>query len=553
LENIHSNNEATVIECEERPWIVNAPKPLITSTLQQEASASYKITPKNTMKIAQALYEAGHITYMRTDFAILSKEAIEAAKEENKTSWGDTFIGVVAKAKAKDKAKDKATTSQVQEAHEAIRPTHFENHELPEDWTEVDKKIYSLIWRRAVQSVMAAAKGRTRSVKIHLKNDVFPWSAHWKTTDFLGWQIAGMPVNLDDTQEEFADSWKEAQGLKLGTKLTWESIQAAPKRSRALPRFTEATLIRELEKKGIGRPSTFASLVEILTDKKYTEKKDIPGTKINHTILTIYPNEWPPLTQITQVALGSEKQKLVPTALGESVLTFCVKEFPQLFAYEFTSQMENRLDLVSKGEGDWKQLCRDTWGSYKADHDRLKDKASLPSASDKVRDFGNGFKAVMSKNGPVLVQESADSKTTFYPFPPNTTIQTITEEEARAAIKEDSIGTWEGKPIVKKKGPYGEYLQWGDHRIPFTQGDTLDQILIKLSQKTNTHKFGPYTFGRGQYGPYMYKTDLKTKVFIGIPPTVDPKNLTAAEADALYKNGMEAKKRGGFRGRGRGH
>lgn len=591
LENIYGDSHATVASADNRPWTANPPKPLITSSLQQEASALHKINPKATMRSAQSLYEAGHITYMRTDHAILSEEAILSAQAEVKKQYGDEYVGSAAAARAppaapKKKVKTDTTDAaqgaksggslpvpQAQEAHEAIRPTHFDLKELPltDDWSPQDKKVYTLIYRRAMQSVMSAAKGQTRTVKIHhdADTDKFPWTATWRKTDFAGWQILGQAVNLDDDSEEEekddVNTWKKAQQIVTGTKITWRSLQAAPKRSRASPRYNEATLIRELEKRGIGRPSTFASLVEVLFEKTYVEKQDISGSKINNITLTIKPNQWPPLTQVTQIALGAEKQKLVPTALGESVLSFCLKEFPQLFAYEFTAQMEGRLDKVAKGEEFWKQLCRDTWGSYKSDYERLKSKESLPSSSEKVKDFGDGFKAVMSKTGPLLLQEATDadpkkSKATFYAFPPNVTIQDITKEQAREWIeslsKDTMMGTWEGKPIEKKKGPYGMYMQCGEIRIPFVESDTQEQILEKFrsraSATSNTYTFGPYTFGKGQYGPYMYKHDLKTRIFVGIPDSIDPKSLTAEEADALYKNGVEAKKaKGSFRG-GRG-
>ena len=281
------------------------------------------------------------------------------------------------------------------------------------------------------------------------------------------------------------------------------------------------------------------------------------------------PNTWPPLTQNEQITLGAEKQKIVPTTLGDSVITFCLRVFPHLFAYEFSNGMETRLDKISKGEEAWKLVCHDTWNSYKKDHERLQDKASLPSASEKVQDFGDGFKAVSSKSGLLLVQEGATKKdkATFYTFPPGHTIQTITKEIATAWVqkqKEDAMyGTFNNKPIIKKKGPYGEYLECEGTRIPFVDSETAEMREEKFKARSVSnsaiYKFGPYTFSTGQYGPYMFKTELKTKVFVGIPPTIDVKKLSAEEADALYKNGVEAKKakgsfrggRGGFRG-GRG-
>ena len=198
----------------------------------------------------------------------------------------------------------------------------------------------------------------------------------------------------------------------------------------------------------------------------------------------------------------------------------------------------------------------------------MKDKKSAPSQSDKVRDFGNGLKVVMSKSGPLVVQEgsSKDAKASFAPLPTGTTFDTITETQATAAFQaaqeERHFGDWNGTPIEKKKGPYGLYLQCGDLRIPFQESDTLAQVIAKFQGRKDTdskvYKFGPYTFSEGKYGPYMVKNDLKQKIFVSIPSTIDPKKLTAAEADKLYKDGIATREargaarggRGGFRGRG---
>ena len=189
------------------------------------------------------------------------------------------------------------------------------------------------------------------------------------------------------------------------------------------------------------------------------------------------------------------------------------------------------------------------------------DKASKPSSSEKVQDFGNGFKAVMSKSGPLLVQEISDGKATFYSFPPGYTMQTITEDAAKqhiASLKEASdFGSWNGKPMEKKKGPYGYYVQCGDIRVPYTEGESITAIQEKLKARqqtaSNTVAVGGYRFAVGQYGPYMWKEGLKTKNFVSIPSSTKPSELTLAQAEELYKTCSEAKKsasssRGGFRG-----
>ena len=235
---------------------------------------------------------------------------------------------VSSKPKSKPKAKANESSDkpvEAQEAHECIRPTHFEISELSGDYTSHELKIYKLIWKRAVQAVMAPASGKIRTANLLLDGDgdCFPWAASWKTTDFEGWQILGKPANLDDSDEEKSiSSNSNEKCLSEGMVLNWTSLTAAPKTTKPPPRFTEATLIRELEQKGIGRPSTFASLVEVLFDKKYVEKQDISGTKVSHTTLSLMPSESPPQSTTKLIPQGAEKQNLVPTALGESVLSF---------------------------------------------------------------------------------------------------------------------------------------------------------------------------------------------------------------------------------------
>jgi topoisomerase IA-like protein len=210
--------------------------------------------------------------------------------------------------------------------------------------------------------------------------------------------------------------------------------------------------------------------------------------------------------------------------------------------------METRLDNVSKGDEQWKAICRDTWTSYSDDHKRLSDRASAPSQSEKVNDFGDGFKAVMSKSGPLLVQESKSktkepTKPTFYTLPKDTDITKITKEEAVEFIRtleaERRVGEFDGNAIIKKKGPYGEYLESGTYKVPFIEEDTMETILAKFTAKKESAakvtRVGPYIFTVGQYGPYMYKENVKKKKFVSVPATIDPKRLSIAEADALYK------------------
>ena len=594
LENIYSDVGGTILEAQTREWFESPPKPLITSSLQQEASALFSSNPKKTMMIAQKLYEAGHITYMRTDHPVLSEEAVQEASALVQKLFGEAYIqksSPIKKAKAgteKANAAAAAAPAPAQEAHEAIRPTHFELQELDASWESLDRRIYKLIWNRAVQSVMAAAKGDERTITFVADGDPgeFPWEAKWRRTNFMGWKKIGTAAaRLDESeeaaQEESAQAiWIQAASLKQGDKLKWNTLEAYPVLSKAPPRFNEATLVRELEKKGIGRPSTYASLVATLFEKKYVEKKDKPAQQVQmkqYSIQTL--GVWPPVGHVVSKSVGAEKEKLVPTPLGSTSLQFCVQEFPELFAYDFTSQMESRLDKVATGEEFWKHLCRDTWKAYKDHYVELKTKKSSSSAgkgpSAKVREFGEGLKAVLGKKGPILLQEdpSGDAKKTkFYGWPGNTGFQELSESEARAflatleAPKLDAWGTFEGQPILKKSGPFGIYFESNGVRVPGNEMDTVDSVVQKLATKKSSalHVLGPFEFRRGPYGVYMFKQskDGKKPTFVGLPEGLDPCALTLEAAERIYSNGSQQKKesgrgtstvrgRGG-RGRGRG-
>jgi len=587
LENIHSDLGGTVLQATTKQWSESPPKPLITSTLQQEASALFASNPKKTMMIAQKLYEAGHITYMRTDHPILSEEAVVEAGEMVKKLCGDAYLQKAQPEVAKKKkTKEGEKLPEAQEAHEAIRPTHFDLQELPstENWESLDHRIYKLIWNRSMQSIMAPVKGDERVITFLADGDPgeFPWEAKWRRTTFQGWRKIGVgAVQLDETEAAAeADSaqatWIQAVGMKEGEKIHWKQLETTPHTSKAPPRYNEATLVRDLEKKGIGRPSTYASLVATLFEKKYAEKKDKPAQQVQMKQYKLTAvNQWPPKAETVTKSIGAEKEKMIPTPLGLSCLQFCIQEFPELFAYDFTAHMESRLDKVAQGQEGWKNLCRDTWNSYK-DHlqDLKRKKGNVPNTNAKLREFGDGLKAVIGKKGPLLLKEdpSGDKeKTVFYGWPEGVGFHELKEEEALAftakkqtQTQEQSVwGTHDGNSIVEKKGPFGAYFECGSIKVPFTPGDTVETVKAKIEQKkgANQHSLGSFEFRQGPYGMYMYKKAVggKKPAFVGLPEGLDPKSLTLEAAERIYKNGLEQKKtstgtggRGGFRGRGRG-
>lgn len=602
LENLHDDAGGTVTAAATKPTTEQPPKPLITSTLQQEVSATMGIQPKNTMRIAQRLYEAGHITYMRTDSAVLSEEARLAAETWVRETFGAEYVAAAAptadapppssaeKGKGKKVAKGKgadaaASPPAAQEAHEAIRPTHFELTALPadEDWNASDRKVYKLIWNRAVQSTMAACRGESRTVDFTAAGDPneFIWRTQWRRTTFPGWRRIGAAATDLDKEDgsdgeatgvtptagaptPAAAQWTAAQALVPGTALQWRTLAAAPFESRPPARYTEATLVRELEKKGIGRPSTFAQLIGSIMDKAYAEKRDTAAREVAVPRFTLQrPGQWPATATEEKKKVGAERQKLAPTPLGLSVIEFLEREFAALFAYSFTAQMEGRLDGIATGREPWKALCRDTWASYSAKVETMKAGASpagVGGAAARERMFAGGIKAVQSKKGPLLLKEEPvapgkkSTQAVFYGWPEGVAFGEITEEQvaafvgAKAAGKVgEELGQHKGKAIVKKSGPYGTYAECDGVKVPWAEGDTGVTLAAKFEAKSVAvlHTLGPFEFRTGPYGVYFFKTDATgaQRKFVSLPAAVDPKALTQEAAVKLYQTGLQQKAR----------
>ena len=487
MENVVSTN-GIVTGNEVKSWTAAAPPPLMTSTLQQQASALFGMNPKTTMSIAQKLYEAGHITYMRTDKAVLSEEAVTATKAWIQENYGEEYLSQISKKKKEVQTNAQAIAGlSAQEAHEAIRPTHIEVTAVEGDGAS----LYRLIWQRTVQSQMAPARGETCTVKISL--DDFPWTSRWKRTTFPGWQRIGRVAQIDDEDEEEKEDlavWTKAIQIPVGASLPWKTMKAVTQETKAQGRYTEATLIRELEKHGIGRPSTFASLLATIQEKHYVTISTVPASIKKVKEHSLQFGSLPITTVIKDKKIAAEKNKMIPTDLGRSVVAFMLKHFEDIFNYNFTGQMEQRLQLVAEGKEEWKRVIHDTWTSYKDRYDALK---------------------------------------------------SIKREQTER--KSEQIGEWNGEPIEKKSGKFGDYLKCGEVSVPFRM-ESVEETVQRLETKAagSVKEFKEYTVRTGQYGPYIMKKNLKKPQFISIPKGIDIDGLTEKDVDALYKAGLDTKK-----------
>jgi DNA topoisomerase-1 len=556
--------QLTITDRKERVATSQPPKPFITSTLQQDAHSRLGMAPKVTMKAAQTLYEGGHITYMRTDNAILSQEAIEAASAVVRARWGESYLGGVATSdeapvkKRVVKKKAAATAKpEAQAAHEGIRPTHMEVDagDQLEGMGANERRLYELIWRRTIQSVMAAEQRDVVTLTGAIGKGML-LTTDWDQVRFAGWRILDHEKKDAAEQEHQAAVFEARADLQPTVALEWQKIVATEVRSAPPSRYAEASLIRELEGRGIGRPSTYATLVETVLDRKYVEKATIPATPIKLQSLTLTPTaKSAKLTERTE-KVGGEKDKLRTTALGRTVIEWLLSNFGDMIEYDFTAAMETQLDEVAKGSRQWPTVLTETWTRYA---DRYAAVMTTPKqggaeGTGRKADFGDGYKMIISKKGPLFVLEREGEKTRFANVPPTLSIATATREDAEAAftaatqaVTGDLLGELDGQPIQRRTGRFGPYVTWGSITLNCTVEDTLETLGPKLQAKasgdTVDHTVGAYKIKKGPYGLYMFRTGTKTKpTFVSIPDTTSWSTLTPEGAEELYKHCAAAKK-----------
>uniref|UniRef100_A0A6C0LQ19 DNA topoisomerase n=1 Tax=viral metagenome TaxID=1070528 RepID=A0A6C0LQ19_9ZZZZ len=573
LQKVYTNTETKVIQVKETVSISQPPKPLITSTLQQEASSLHGLNPKATMMAAQKLYEAGHITYMRTDNPLLSQEAATAIRTYVQTTYGEPYLGPAGQhtiqpttaaptPAKKTKAKPDAAPQppEAQAAHEAIRPTHPETPNPPiEDDTQ--KTVYALIWRRATQSQMSPSQTDVRKATLALTADpTRQWTTEQTKLKFAGYKILERQDPEKHAKEE-AEWLYWALKLAQNTILNWTTLKADEVFTKPKGRYTEASLISELEKKGIGRPSTFASLVSTIMDRNYVEKTNTDGKIQDSHHLALIPNTWPPTQTLEHHKVGADKNKLSATALGKSVSEFLSREYNDLFNYEFTAAMEQKLDAVAKAEQPWKSVLQQTWDTYKERYTAMTTGGNAANKAAKERTLAESIKVILSRKGPLFVKEApagADTKATFAPLPPSVTFESATLLDATAAFaaaqqaqQGELIGMLETQEIRKKKGPYGWYVVCGTTNVSLKGSETLEEIQDKLKAKISfattetaySRQVGDFIIKKGPYGLYFYKHALVKKTFVKFPAISNAETITATDLATLYSAGIKSKRR----------
>ncbi len=445
--------------------------PFTTSTLQQEASRRLGFGVRQTMSVAQRLYEAGHITYMRTDSTILSGLALGAAEKHITSSFGNNYHKL---------RQFKTKSSSAQEAHEAIRPTDFGRMEAGDD--DAQNKLYRLIWQRALASQMSDAKIERTEVKIDNSANGDSFVAKGEVLRFDGFMKVYGGAK-DDTI---------LPAVKLGDKLDLRELLATQTFSRAPARYSEASLVKKLEELGIGRPSTYAPTISTIQTRGYVEKSDLEGTERQVIELRFTGDQ---VVEISYpVITGADRGKLLPTPIAEITTDFLVKYFPSIVDYDFTATVENAFDLVAEGKQKWQAMIGDF---YKDFHPLVEQSADISrSEVSQARNIGTDPKsgepifARFGRYGPMLqLGDSADEakKLTFAPMPKGATIDSVSLEQALVMFE-----------------------------LPRVVGTTADGQEIKA----NVGRFGPYV-----------QVD---KTFVSIKP-LDPHTITEVEARELYE------------------
>lgn len=477
----------TIEDITTRPIKKTPPAPFTTSTLQQEAARKLGYTVAQTMMLAQRLYESGFITYMRTDSVNLSEYAVASSKDAIAQMMGERYV---------HPRHFDTKVKGAQEAHEAIRPTYMENQSI--DAPAQEKKLYDLIWKRTIASQMADAEleKTTATISISGSSDVF--TAIGEVIKFDGFLRVYRESYDDDSEQE--DESRLLPPLKKGQQLEHGPVIATERFTQRPPRYTEASLVRKLEELGIGRPSTYAPTISTIQQRGYVEKGNKDGEERTFNVLTLKGAriEDESRTEIT----GAEKSKLFPTDTGTVVNDFLTEYFPDILDYNFTASVEKDFDEIAEGEVQWTSI---------------------------MKTFYDKFHPAVEK-----------------------TMATKTERKiGERVLGEDPLS---GKPVSVKIGRFGPMVQIGtaeDEEKPrFAQlkkGQSIETItlsealeLFRLPRLLGEYEGKTVSVGTGRFGPYI----LHNKVYVSLPKTMDPMEVTLEEAEQLIleKRAKEAER-----------
>lgn len=521
-------------DLETKPTKKSPAAPFTTSTLQQEAARKLYLPVGITMQIAQRLYEAGLITYMRTDSVNLSKEAMDAAEAEITKSYGREF----------SKPRTFSTKSKgAQEAHEAIRPTDMSRHTINVERDQA--RLYDLIWKRTLASQMSDAELERTNVRIEANNHSEVFQASGEVIKFEGFLKVYLEGNDDDDEEQEG----MLPALKVGEKLANNFITATERYTRPASRYTEASLVKKLEELGIGRPSTYAPTISTIIARTYVEKGNMEGVERKYTQLTLKDSKV--ATQTLTENTGSDKGKLVPTDIGTIVNDFLVKNFSAILDYNFTAKVEQDFDEIAEGNIDWAKMMQEFYDKFHPNVTLVQDTAERESGERILGVDPKSGKQVLvrlGKFGPVAqIGEADDEDKQFASLRQEQNIGSITLEEAlNLFLLPKNLGIYKGEDVEVSNGRFGPYVRFGKQFISLPKGeDPLDVTMERAQELINekaqadapiaTYKNEPVQKGVGRFGPFIKWNGI----FINVSKKYNFDNLSQADITELIEEKLQ--------------
>jgi len=523
-----------VADLETKPTKKSPAAPFTTSTLQQEAARKLYLPVGITMQLAQRLYEAGLITYMRTDSVNLSNDAMNAAEAEIIKSYGKEF----------SKPRTFTTKSKgAQEAHEAIRPTDMSRHTVNIDRDQA--RLYDLIWKRTLASQMSDAQLERTNVKIEANNHSELFAATGEVLLFEGFLKVYLEGNDDDDEEQEG----MLPAMKVNEKLQNNFITATERYSRPPARYTEASLVKKLEELGIGRPSTYAPTISTIINRNYVEKGNLEGNERNYTQLTLQSGKLG--EKLLKENTGSDKGKLVPTDIGTIVTDFLVKNFERILDYNFTAKVEQDFDEIAEGNVNWAKMMQEFYDQF---HPNVKDVEANAERESGERILGKDPKTGkpvsvrLGKFGPMAqIGEPDDEEKQFASLMNDQNIGNITLEEAlKLFLLPKNLGTHKGEEVEVNNGRFGPYVRFGKMFISLPKGEdpldvTFERAKELIAEKEEadapiaTYKNEPVQKGVGRFGPFLKWNGI----FINVSKKYNFDNLSQSDIVELIEDKIQ--------------
>jgi len=544
LENCRTS-EFSIESLEKKPVKKSPSAPFTTSTLQQEASRKLRYSVARTMLVAQKLYEAGKITYMRTDSVNLSDLALNAAEQQINSEYGKAYA---------HKRQFKTKSKTAQEAHEAIRPTDFSKESV--SGSKEEKALYELIWKRAIASQMSDAQIERTIAKINVSSAEKMFVAKGEVIKFDGF----LKVYFESTDDENGENGTEGilPALFEGQKISFTEILATQRYTRPPSRYTEASLVKKLEELGIGRPSTYAPTISTIQKRGYVHKEEREGTQREYTVISLNESKKISSEKRTEIT-GADKGKLFPNDVAMLVNDFLVEHFPRIMDFKFTAHIEEELDEIANGEMDYHEMLEEFYPPFKEkvlhtiEHtERVSGERIL--GKDPVT--GKRVSVRMARYGPVAALSNPDDEndTPHYAGLRKTQkLENITFEEAIQLFKLPRvIGEYEDREVVAAIGRFGPYVrhdgkfysiknQFDPHDIEIDEAIDVIEAKRKADAVKTIKTFeenSEYVILNGRWGPYLKAGKLNVR----IPKDRDPASLTLEDCIKLAEESAEKKK-----------